>query len=469
MEATGMLSGEAARQEGSKLWQYISAVSVCFLSIGVGSGLAWTSPVLPHLKAADSWLPMDEEQASWVSSLLAIGSMMGALPAGVVANSIGRKRTILLLAIPFLLSWAIILFVSKVWMLYAARFIVGLAVGAACVLVPTYLSEIAEPSVKGTLGAMFQLFLTVGIVFTFVMGALVGYTTLAVACAIIEVVFVGSFIFIPESPVWLMSKGRRLDASAALKRLRGDAYDVNCEVGQLQKEAEENASRSSSVFDLVRLPAPRKALFICFAGMAFQQLSGVNAVIFYTVDIFKAAKSSLDSDVAAILVSVVQCVMAVVAAGIVDKAGRKPLLMFSSAVMCCSLVALGLFFKLQENGSDVSKLGWLPLVSLVLFMIAFSIGMGPIPWMLTGEMFTVEHKGNASSLAVLLNWFLVFLVTKTFPTMKVILNSSGAFWVFAVIMGIATVFTFFVVPETKGKTAQEVQAELLGNKSNRSV
>lgn len=95
--------------------------------------------------------------------------------------------------------------------------------------------------------------------------------------------------------------------------------------------------------------------------------------------------------------------------------------------------------------------------------------MGPIPWMLTGEMFTVELKGNASSLAVLLNWFLVFLVTKTFPTMKVVLNTSGAFWAFAVVMGLATVFTFFVVPETKGKTAQEVQAELLGRKSNRSV
>lgn len=142
----------------------------------------------------------------------------------------------------------------------------------------------------------------------------------------------------------------------------------------MQREVEDSATKKSSIFDLIKTPGSRKAVLASFGAMAFQQLSGVNAVIFYTVTIFQAAGSSMDSDVAAIVVALVQAVMAGVAALIVDKAGRKPLLLFSSFFMAISLIALGLYFHLKDGGKDVSSLGWLPLVSLTLFMIAFSIG-----------------------------------------------------------------------------------------------
>lgn len=183
--------------------------SACTLAVGVGTALAWTSPVLPELKKEDSWLKITEEEGSWVGALLALGAMMGALPAGVFANSVGRKNALLFLALPFLASWIGLLFASEVWMLYVARFIVGLGVGGSCVLVPTYLSEIAEASIRGTLGALFQLFLTVGIVFAFSLGAILDYKMLAFSCAMVEVVFVVTFIFIPESPVWLVVSDRR--------------------------------------------------------------------------------------------------------------------------------------------------------------------------------------------------------------------------------------------------------------------
>ncbi|XP_071649626.1 facilitated trehalose transporter Tret1 isoform X1 [Temnothorax longispinosus] len=464
MEATGMINGAPVRQEGRKLWQYLASISACLMAVGVGTALAWTSPVLPQLYEKSSWLVITKEQGSWIGSLLALGAIAGAVPSGPMADKLGRKKTLLLLAAPFLLSWVIIIFASKLWLIYVARFIVGAAVGAACVVVPTYISEIAETSTRGSLGAMFQLNITIGILLAFVLGAVMNYTAFAIVCALIEVGFLASFIWMPESPIWLVNQGLKPEATIAMTVLRGDAYDPSEELAEAQREAEQAASRKSSIFDLVRTTASRKALLASLGGMLFQQLSGINAVIFYTVTIFQASGSSMKAEVSSIIVAIVQMVMTGVAALIVDRAGRKPLLIFSSSVMLVSLVALGTYFNIKASGSDVSKLGWLPLTSLTLFMISFSIGMGPIPWMLMGELFPAETKAVASGIAVMLNWFLVFLVTKTFPAMNEGWGADVTFWIFAAIMGVGTAFNYFFIPETKGKTSQEIQEELQGNK-----
>lgn len=469
MEVTGMINGVPVRQEGRKLWQYLTSISAGLMAIGAGTALAWTSPVLPELYKETSWLVITKEQGSWISSLLALGAIAGAVPSGPMADKLGRKRTLLLLTAPFLLSWVIIIFASRLWLIYLARFIIGAAVGAACVVVPTYISEIAETSTRGSLGAMFQLNITIGILLAFVLGAALNYTAFAIICALIEVGFLASFLWMPESPIWLMTQGRKPEAMIAMELLRGHSYDPSAELAEAQREAEEAAARKSSLFDLVRTTAARKALLASLGCMFFQQLSGINAVIFYTVTIFEASGSSISPDVASIIVAIVQMVMTAVAALIVDRAGRKPLLIFSSSVMLISLVALGLYFNIKASGSDVSNLGWLPLTSLTLYMISFSVGMGPIPWMLMAEIFPAETKAVASGIAVMLNWFLVFLVTKTFPAMNDGLGADVTFWIFATIMAVATAFTYFFVLETKGKTSQEIQEELQGNvRSNRT-
>lgn len=457
-----MINGIPVRQESRKLWQYLSSISACLLVVGIGTALAWTSPVLPQLEKETSFMVVTKDQGSWVSSLLALGAIAGALPSGSMADRLGRKKSLLLLAAPFLLSWFMILLSSSVWLLYIARFIVGLGVGAGCVLGPTYISEISEVSIRGTLGAMFQLFLTVGIFLAFVLGSYLSYTWFALICALVIVAFGGTFYFMPESPVWLVGKMRRQDASVAMNVLRGEDYDPGDELREMQKAVDDSIGRNTSFLDMLKSPVDRKAMLASFGMMFFQQASGVNAVIFYTVMIFQAAGSSMPPELSSILVALVQLVMSGVAALIVDRAGRKPLLMISTGVMSVSLIALGYYFRQKSNGSDVSSLGWLPLTSLIVFMIAFSVGLGPVPWMLMGELFSAETKAVASSVAVTLNWFMVFVVTKMFPTMNDHLGIDVTFWIFAVIMAGATAFTQFLVPETKGKTYNEILVILQG-------
>lgn len=464
-----MINGSPVHQEGRKLWQYLASISACILAAAAGTALAWTSPVLPQLYQPDSWLVITKDQGSWISSLCALGAIAGALPSGTMADKLGRKKSLLALSVPLFLSWAIIVVTSSVGLIYVARFLVGMGVGSSCVLVPTYVSEIAETSTRGTLGAMFQLFLTVGILMVFILGSLVSYTALAIICALVIVAFAGSFFFMPESPVWLISERRKQDATVAMEVLRGDTYNPAEELAEMQRSVEEAAGNKLTIMQMVRVPATRKAMLASFGAMAFQQLSGINAVIFYTQTIFEASGSSLSPEVASIVVAAVQMVMSGVAAVIVDRAGRKPLLMISSGAIAASLVALGLYFNLQKSDSDVSSLGWLPLTSLTLFMVAFSIGLGPVPWMLMGELFSAETKAVASGVAVMINWFLVFLVTKTFPSMNDSLGADVTFWIFAAIMAGATAFTQFFVLETKGKSFQEIQDELRGRPSTKSA
>ncbi|CAK9830994.1 Facilitated trehalose transporter Tret1-2 homolog [Anthophora retusa] len=469
MEATGMINDVAVRQDSRKLWQYLASISGCMLVVGVGSALAWTSPVLPQLYAKDSWLPITKDEGSWVSSLLALGAIGGAYPSGTMADKMGRKKSLLLLSVPFLLSWGIIVVATDVKLLYIARFLVGMGVGAGCVLGPTYISEIAEVSTRGTLGALFQLFLTVGIFLAFILGSVLNYTTFAIVCAGIIVLFLGTFYWMPESPVWLVGQGRKQDATVALAALRGKDYDPKQELNEMQKALDESSGKKPSISEMAKDPVAKKAMMASFGMMFFQQASGVNAVIFYTVMIFEASGSSMAPEVASIVVALVQLIMSGVAALIVDRAGRKPLLMLSTGVMSASLVALGYYFKQKDSGSDVSSLGWLPLTSLIVFMVAFSIGLGPVPWMLMGELFPSETKAVASSVAVMLNWMMVFIVTKTFPTMNSELGTDMTFWIFAVIMAGATAFTHLLVPETKGKTYQQIYKELQGDVLDQSI
>ncbi|XP_050481930.1 facilitated trehalose transporter Tret1-2 homolog isoform X2 [Bombus huntii] len=460
MEGTGMINDAAVRQESRKLWQYLASISACILVVGVGTALAWTSPVLPQLYAADSWLVITKEQGSWISSLLALGAIAGALGSGSMADKMGRKKSLLLLSVPFLASWGIILVATEVKLLYIARFLVGIGVGAGCVLGPTYISEISEVSTRGTLGALFQLFLTVGIFVAFILGSVLNYTMLALVCALIVAFFLATFYWMPESPVWLVNQNRKQEATSAMSVLRGEDYDPKQELNEMQKEAEASAGKKPSLSDMAKDPINKKAMIASFGMMFFQQASGVNAVIFYTVMIFEASGSSMAPELASILVALVQLVMSGVAALIVDRAGRKPLLMISTSIMSVSLIALGYYFQQKDGGNDVSSLGWLPLASLIVFMVAFSIGLGPVPWMLMGELFAAETKAVASSVAVMLNWLLVFIVTKTFPMMNKELGTDMTFWIFAVVMACATAFTHVLVPETKGKTYQQIHDEL---------
>lgn len=431
---------------------------VSIAAISTGSVLAWTSPVLPQL-VQENLITQDQEGV--VGSMLAVGSLISALPAGYFADRFGRKRTLISLAVPLLINWILIIFANGAMMLYTARFFAGLAAGAICVCAPMYIGEIAEASIRGALGSFFQMFICTGILLTAVFGSFLSWVWLSVFLAVFPIIFALSLFFMPETPIYLVKVGNLGEARTAIRYLRGDRYKhVERELQEIEKFIEEANANKVGIKDLFSSRANKKAIISGIGIMIFQQFSGINAVIFYTVTIFKSAGSSLSPDLATIIVDLVQLVAAMFSVMLIERANRKFYLKISSMGMGFCLAALGVYFHLQLNGVKIFGLGILPLGSLVLFIIAFSMGFGPVPWMIMSELFAPEIKAMASGLAVMTNWICVFLVTFTFPLMNAHLGGHVTFYIFAVIMAIGTVFVQFFIPETKGKTLQEIQAIL---------
>ncbi|XP_014609812.1 PREDICTED: facilitated trehalose transporter Tret1-like [Polistes canadensis] len=448
-------------QKERKLFQYIVTFSASLIGMQSGMNLGWTSPILPFLGSKQSFIPdLTEDETSWITSLLALGAILGAVPAGKIADFFGRKLAMGLTAIPFLISWITLIFTRNIIGVYVARFIGGIGSGAACVLVPVYIGEIAQASIRGTLGIIFPLLFSFGILFSYVMGAYLSYTIFNVSCCSVLIIFLVIIIFLPESPMWLVHKEKKSQAVKVLQILRGINYDVKEEISTLQDEADRVETKRGGIMDLIGTKAGRKAFGTCLGLMWFQQMCGIDAVLFYTVRIFQNAGSTIEPFVATIVIGLIEVIMTICVAFIIDRFGRKPLLLISGIAMTLCLGVLGYYFKIKADHKDILFLGWLPLTTLSLYNVVFSIGYGSVPYAMISELFPPETKGVASSISIMVHWSLVFAVTKLFPKMENVMGEAITFWTFACFTALSVVFSFFFVPETKGKTLQDIQKKL---------
>ncbi|XP_075978584.1 solute carrier family 2 member nebulosa isoform X2 [Anticarsia gemmatalis] len=464
---------EPRGDDGRKLPQYIAALAATLGALAAGSMLGWSAPVMVKIEnSTDYNFEITSTQSPWISSITNLGAAFICIPIGIIMDMIGRKTTMLLLVIPFTLGWLLITFASSVGMLIAGRFITGLAGGAFCVTAPAYTSEIAQDSIRGTLGSYFQLMITVGILFAYAVGSYTSVFVFNILCTLIPIVFAVVFFFMPESPNFLVTKGKIDEARAALVRLRGSAYDVDYELNNLKYKADDAKTNPVSYMTAISKKTAIKAIIICYCLMLSQQLSGINAVIFNASQIFEDAGATIPSAVATIIIGVIQVVATFGSSLVVDKLGRRILLMSSALIMCVCSTTLGVYFFLQDThgaeSSIVQAITWLPLVSLSLFIVAFSIGLGPIPWMMAGELCTIDIKAFVSSTAGTLNWLLSFTVTSTFASLNSAIGAGQVFWIFAGIMLISFVFVFAVIPETKGKSVDEIQVMLGGEPQTRT-
>jgi facilitated trehalose transporter len=444
--------------------QILAALSVSLGSMVVGFSSAYTSPALVSMKDRNiTDFEVTDQTGSWVGGIMPLAGLAGGIAGGPFIEYLGRRNTILATAVPFIISWLLIALATNIGMVLAGRALSGFCVGIASLSLPVYLGETVQPEVRGTLGLLPTAFGNIGILVCFIVGKYANWSGLAFLGATLPVPFLILMLIIPETPRWYVSRGREERARSALQWLRGKMADVEPELKGIVRshcEAERQATQNA-IFELLKRQN-LKPLLISLGLMFFQQLSGINAVIFYTVSIFKDAGSTIDENLCTIIVGVVNFIAVFIATVLIDRLGRKILLYISDVAMIITLATLGGFFYYKNTGADISQIGWLPLASFVIYVIGFSLGFGPIPWLMMGEILPGKIRGSAASVATAFNWLCTFIVTKTFPDILGLIGSHYTFWLFGVICVVALFFVIIYVPETQGKSLEDIERKMMG-------
>lgn len=271
--------------------QIVAGLSAAGGAFAVGTALGWPSPAGPRLVAGDDhFFPITQNKFDWAGSTITIGCAVSCLPIGILMKKFGRKWTMISLVVPFMIGWGLVAWAQNFVMLLFGRFILGLAGGAFCVSAPQYSAEISEKQIRGIVGTFFQLLVNVGILFVYVVGAFVSVFWTSIISAIIPLLFGVIFFLMPESPVYLIFEKREDEAVKSYKWLRGSAYNPQSEIDELKKEIEENENHKISFIEVLQRKATKRALFIAFGLMFFQQMCGINVVIFRATTIFEVSK-----------------------------------------------------------------------------------------------------------------------------------------------------------------------------------
>ncbi|XP_057375684.1 facilitated trehalose transporter Tret1-like [Daphnia carinata] len=454
-----------------KIPQILATLPALFGAFVLGTYLGWCSPVQPQLKSANGtmtasdedqqsvWhLLLDEDQMSWVGSLINVGAVVGCLCGGFLMDRFGRKVILAAVFLLYTAGWLLITLGVHASMLYVGRIVGGLAGGVCCVVAPSYIGETSTMSMRGALGMLFSAMMSAGILATSLLGWL-DWRWISAICTIFPVVVLVGVIFVPDSPYFLMKQGRQGDAECSLLWLRGDDYNyVKAELSRIEALIVEDAAQESRFSDITR-PAVYKPVLIGIGLMVLQQLSGINAALFNSVEIFHLSGSSLDGLVSAVILNFVLLVAALSSSILVERLGRKVLFLLSETLTCLSVVALGGYFYVLENDRETAqRFGWVPLTLLIFFIAVFAAGVGPLPWLVSGELMPAKFKGPGSSIVAFTNWITSFVVTKVFIDMQRSLTNAGTFWVFGILCFIGILFGIFILPETKGKTPEQIQA-----------
>ncbi|KDR19246.1 Sugar transporter ERD6-like 6 [Zootermopsis nevadensis] len=453
--------------------QYAAAFTAALTFLMAGTFASWTSPTLPKLEEVHSHIPITRDQGSWIVSLLGVGGILAPLPAGYLVNKYGRRPLLIFSALPFLLAWLLIIFARSAVDLMVSRTVCGLGAGIAFAVCPIYLGEIAEDSVRGILGTLMQLMMNLGSMFEYSLGPYVSYTTLGVLSSVFPVVFLVLMFFMPESPYFLLMQDRRDEAEIALMRLRGqtDRQHIQEELARIQNVLAEQMKEESRPRDLIATRGTRRALVIMIGLILIQQFGGIMAILSNAQDVFEITPgSSLSSSECAIVVGGIQTLASISTSSLVDRLGRRPLLLTSTFGCAASLVVMGAYQYIHlKTDMDTAAYDWLPLLCLVVFLVTYSLGIGPLPIAMMGEMFPSNVKGVALSIGAMLLSFCFVLVTKLYQVAVDGLGAYFTFWFFAGVSTVGIFFVFFLVPETKGKSLGNIVLELNGAKPEKHV
>ncbi|GIY61048.1 facilitated trehalose transporter Tret1 [Caerostris darwini] len=438
---------------------HFASGSALLYIIVLGMVSSYSAPATVDMQLPGSrFRDITADEITWIASLPQVSGVVGNFLSGYVTHKLGRKATLMFISTSYTTGWLAIAYAPSVPIIYLGRLISGFSAGICAVAVPTYIVEIAPTEIRGFLTSGFQVAFSVGVFLVICLGAVLRWSWLAISGAVLTTIAVCLMVIMPESPAWLVQESRIGEAMNGLKFLKGKNADLKKE---LQEISDNQILFKSDKFSFREFLNPifYKPLGFSVLLMVFQQVSGVNIVLSYTVEVFGSIGSSVDPHIASVLVAAVQIAGTIVSSILIDKSGRKRLYITSATCMSVSYFVLGVYsyiVKKSEHPVNLHYYGWIPLVSLTVYMFAFSLGLGPIPFVMTPEMAPIRFRSMIVAIGFLMGSLSGFIVTKTFEDGRALLGIYGLLWLYSGLCLLSALFGCFILPETKGLSFREI-------------
>ncbi|XP_046669301.1 facilitated trehalose transporter Tret1-like isoform X1 [Homalodisca vitripennis] len=448
------------------------ALAGCSAALSVfiaGCWLGWPSPAVKMFFEGDVHFNITNDDISWIVALMDFGNTLSPIPSGYMSDCMGRKLTLLMTAFLYLGTWSLAIFGNNAYYLYVARIGAGLGKGVAFTVVPMYLGEIAGVKVRGAISTIFTGLLYSGIMFEYIIGPFVSYDMLNYISGVVPIVFFLTFFMLPESPYYLLMKERHKEARKSLAWFRSAKVDDEVLVKELDlmsRTVQKDMEEKGSFADLLSTPGHRKAMAIVMFLSAFQRFGGISPMLAYTVVTLPKTGGYFPADIYMIIFGVMMVVGNFIGTPLVDRVGRKPLLIISCS-SCAILTGIStIFYMAAGPENNTENFNWVPYACFVAYGIAYSIGIGVIPSTFVGELFPTNIKSYASAIAAIFFAVASFAINKFYLLVK---DNFGVYYMFGffTLCSISSViFTTFVVFETKGKTFAEIQNKLEHRRDN---
>ncbi|KAK7136189.1 hypothetical protein R3I94_014743 [Phoxinus phoxinus] len=450
---------------------YLAVFSAVLGNLNFGFALVFPSPVIPHLKNGDDpRLHMDIHQISWFGSIFTLGAAVGGLSAMVLNDRVGRKMSIMLSGVPSVAGLLVMGSAQNFWMLLWGRFLTGIAGGITSGSIPVYVSEISHPSVRGALGSCPQITAVFGSLALYALGLILPWRWLAVAGEVPVIIMMILLCFMPTSPRYLIMKGNRAKAVKSLEWLRGPNSDYLTEFSKIERSINSQGAQWSDL----KTPLYYKPILISVFMRFLQQMTGITPILVYLEPIFHKTDISLKPKYDAALVGVVRLISVAIAASLMDKAGRKALLFTSGFLMFIAMLSMTMYthktpcsqgnltltegLKSAYGGSTAfDPMSLIPLISTMVIIFGYAMGWGPITWLLMSEILPLGARGVASGLCVGVSWITAFVLTQLFMPVVEAYGLFAPFLFFCVVSVVNIIFTAKCVPETKGRSLEEIE------------
>ncbi|KAL3276947.1 hypothetical protein HHI36_012312 [Cryptolaemus montrouzieri] len=443
-------------QQASNLRQYFitAIVSLNFLINGAHYG--WPSPSLPYLKnGLGTPYKITEDQAYWIISLIPIGSFVGCIVFPFLGDIIGRKWLVIFIAFGNFIGWVLIGFADNIAAIYIGRFSAGLVDGV-CLMLPMYLAEIVNSNIRGTMISIALMNFVMGLLLINILEIFMHVPLTAKILSVVTIIFFLSSLWIPESPYFLLMKKKDEEAKETLRWLRGTT-DIDEEYNRIF----EAISNKVELKEIFLSKQNRRGLLIVVVLRITQEMIGISAIIFHLQEILQETGYNVSSTVTSTVYLVIQNVIDLFSLKFADHFGRRPLIFISLSCAGTSIFIVGTYFYFKnETQIDMSRLAFTPMLALIIYIASYAIGMQQMPSIYISEVFTPQMKGAAYSIYIVVYSAIIMIENEFFTRIKQNFGICFSFYGFALFAVAGLVFAIYFVPETKGKTIEEIQEDL---------